>query len=155
MVTYNIRGGGTQVLSVTLQFDNTIHNKYMHYNKLLTGITFKTHFIILPLTSDENGIIFCITRVFWGVFHVDAKLVMWSSCQPVDFIQSQPEFTCEIPKTMFVILPSSVEINASIKTTLKHSPSSPGCCHITDDIETALTVRINSINSILRYPLFV
>ena len=109
----------------------------------------KTQLIFLLFTCDSKKIILRVSLFSRCIFHVNSKFILCRCCYSMDFVQSELEFAIQITKTIFVILPTAVEINTSIKTTLKYSPSSVGCCHVTQDFETAFSVQINLINSIL------
>ena len=62
-------------------------------------------------------------------------------------VQTKPVFSLEVPKSCYVVCPSSVEILRSISSSLGDSPPSILC--IAEDIKRFSTSRVNSVDSIM------
>ena len=114
---------------------------------LFTGITSQVQQVPRLLISYRKRGVLCKRFITINVFQVNAKLVSAAYSQTVDLVESEPKLGVQIAEASFVVIPSSEKIRRSVKSLLKHRPSSTSCFLITEDFKFSQTIRIDFVNA--------
>jgi len=89
--------------------------------------------ILVGFIIYSKVIIFCK-----DVLKIHTETITSRTGQLMDFIQSQPEFTSKVTKTIFIVLPTSIEVNRAILSSLDNCPSTTICFLITIELNTLM-----------------
>ena len=138
-------------------FKGVIHNKNSSLarsevtaakgTESLTWVTSQAQLVFCSLTCQRKWAVLCKCFISLDVFQVNKNLVTAAYSQAVNFVQPEPKLAVQIAEASFVVIPSSEEIYRSIKSLLKHRPSSTGFFLIAEDFKFTQTIRIDFVHS--------
>ena len=115
-------------------------------DKILTGVRSNAQLIFGSFTGNTKDIVLGVSCFSSRVFKIHSKLASLF-CQPVNLVQPEPEFTIQISKASFVVVPAAVEINRAIQSLLDHCPPPTGGCLITIHIKGTGIVGVDCVNT--------
>ena len=79
--------------------------------------------------------IFCISFLSFKIGKVYSQCGISSLSEPVYLVESQPELSIEVTKSLHIVGPVAIEVHSSIHSPLKHHPTPTVTVHVTVNLK--------------------